>query len=59
MESIPIYEHPDYPIHTYMSIAYDSKSNRWLITVEAVDSEYSRGLGLNTEVDRLLLYTST
>lgn len=54
-----IYEHQDYPIHTYMSIAYDLKSNRWLITVEAVDPEYSRGLGLNTEVDRLLLYTAT
>jgi len=54
-----VYEHPDYPIHSYMSIAYDSDNGRWIITVEAVDPKYSKEPGLNTEVDRLLLYTST
>ncbi len=54
-----VYEHPEYPIHSYMSIAYDSDRSRWLITVEAVDPKHSKEPGLNTEVDRLLLYTST
>lgn len=54
-----IYECPDYPIHTYVIIACDLKSNRWLITAEAVDQEHSRGPGLNTEVDGLLIYTSS
>ncbi len=52
------YEHPDYPIHTYCSIARDQISDRWLTVVEAVDPERSREPGLNLEVDRVLLYTS-
>ncbi|MCD6537453.1 hypothetical protein J7L18_02425 [Candidatus Bathyarchaeota archaeon] len=53
-----IFEHPEYPIHTYSSIAYDSAEDRWLITIEAVDPIHSKEPGLNLEVDRVLLYTS-
>ncbi len=52
------YEHKEYPIHTYMTLTYDVSSNEWLIYVEAVDPTYSERLGLNTEVDRVLLFTS-
>lgn len=53
-----IYEHPEYPIHTYMSLAYHPDMGRWLIMVEAVDPSRSVEPGLNTEVDRMLLYVS-
>jgi len=53
-----MYEHPEYPIHTYTSITYDQFDERWLIAVEAVDPKFSETPGLNTEVDRLLLYVS-
>ncbi|MCD6563464.1 MAG: hypothetical protein J7K23_06060 [Thermoproteales archaeon] len=52
------YEHKDYPIHTYMTLAFDVSSEEWLIYVEAVDPVYSEKPGLNTEVDRVLLFTS-
>ena len=50
------YEHPEYPIHTYCNVVYDTLRDRWLIWVEAVDPIYSKEPGLNTEVDRVLLY---
>ncbi|MEM3479321.1 MAG: hypothetical protein QW702_06170 [Candidatus Bathyarchaeia archaeon] len=53
-----IYEHPVYPIHTYAGVAYDYAKNRWLMWIEAVDPTASKELGLNLEVDRLLLYVS-
>jgi len=52
------YEHPEYPIHTYCNVVYDFLKERWLILVEAVDPSYSVEPGLNTEVDRVLLYVS-
>ena len=52
------YEHPTYPLHTYSSVVYDPLRELWMMTVEAVDPLYSAGLGLNLEVDRVLLYTS-
>jgi hypothetical protein len=52
------YEHPQYPIHTYCNVVYDPLSNRWLTWIEAVDPILSREPGLNTEVDRVLLYVS-
>jgi len=52
------YEHEEYPIHTYCSVAYDPIKERWLIIVEAVDPVCSKEPGLNLEVDRLLLYVS-
>ena len=57
-EPLSMFEHPEYPIHTYCDITYDSLRDLWLITVEAIDPNYTKELGLNTEVDRLLLYTS-
>ena len=53
-----MYEHPEFPIHTYMSLTYSPDDGRWLMTVEAVDPQHSKEPGLNTEVDRLLLYVS-
>jgi hypothetical protein len=52
------YEHPKYPVHTYCNVVYDPPNDRWLILIEAVDPVLSREPGLNSEVDRLLLYTS-
>jgi len=52
------YEHEEYPIHTYASLAYDSIEDRWLTAIEAVDPIFSKGPGLNSEVDRLLLYVT-
>ncbi|HDJ89069.1 MAG TPA: hypothetical protein ENG40_00035 [Thermoprotei archaeon] len=52
------YEHPEYPIHTYSTLTYDYLNDRWLIFVEAVDPIKSLEPGLNTEVDRVLLYFS-
>jgi len=52
------YEHQRYPIHTYFGAARDEARGRWLIWVEAVDPKLSAEPGLNTEVDRVLLYVS-
>ncbi|MEM2178257.1 MAG: hypothetical protein QXI49_06205 [Candidatus Methanomethylicaceae archaeon] len=50
------YEHLEYPIHTYSNIIYDPFKEKWIILIEAVDPTTSKGLGLNLEVDRVLLY---
>lgn len=52
------YEHDVYPIHTYTTITLDKSRQEWLIYIEAIDPTYTKELGLNTEVDRVLLYTS-
>jgi hypothetical protein len=53
------FEHKEFPIHTYCQVIFDTlKEDRWLIWIEAVDPTYSRDLGLNSIVDRVLLYTS-
>ena len=52
------YEHEEYPIHTYASLVYDSIKDRWLTSIEAVDPTFSKEPGLNSEVDRLLLYVT-
>ena len=53
------YEHKEYPIHTYSQVVFDTiRKDRWLIWIEAVDPNCSKALGLNSEVDRVLLYTS-
>ncbi len=52
------YEHPVYPIHTYSTLAEDPSTGRWLLMIEAVDPTHSAEPGLNTEIDRLLLYVS-
>ena len=53
-----LYEHPEFPIHTYSDVVHDIFEDRWLIQIEAVDPTYSREPGLNLEVDRVLLYIS-
>ncbi|MBO3803989.1 MAG: hypothetical protein JTT11_09015 [Candidatus Brockarchaeota archaeon] len=53
------FEHREYPIHTYAQVVPDIiRKNRWLIWIEAVDPNFSKELGLNLEVDRVLLYTT-
>jgi len=52
------YEHGEYPIHTYACLAHDSIKDRWLTAIEAVDPTLSIEPGLNSEVDRLLLYVT-
>jgi len=52
------YEHGVYPIHTYASVVYDPIKDRWLTSIEAVDPTFSEEPGLNSEVDRLLLYVT-
>jgi hypothetical protein len=54
-----IYEHSEYPIHTYSNTVYDPLKERWMILIEAVDPTISKELGLNLEVDRILLYENT
>jgi len=53
-----IYEHEQYPIHTYANLVYDDLNDRWLTIIEAVDPTYSKEPGLNLEVDRVLLYVT-
>ena len=48
------YERKDYPVHGYCDIVYDPFKERFLIFIEAVDP--SSELGLNYEIDRVLLY---
>jgi len=50
------FEHEEYPIHTYANVVYDQIRERWLLWIEAVDPAHSKELGLNLEVDRVLLY---
>ncbi len=52
------YEDPNYPIHTYSTLAEDAFKGQWLMMIEAVDPTLSLEPGLNLEVDRVLLYTS-
>ncbi len=53
-----MFEHPEYPIHTYCDVVYDRLKDVWLIFIEAVDPVHTKELGWTTEVDRLLLYVS-
>jgi hypothetical protein len=47
------YERPDYPVHSYCDVVPDPLRDRILIYVEAIDPS---GIGLNKEMDRLILY---
>jgi len=47
------YERPDYPVHSYCDVVPDPLRDRILIYVEAIDPS---GIGLNKEIDRLILY---
>jgi len=50
------FERRDYPIHSYVDIVYDPFEERYLIYVESIDPTYSKDLGVNLEVDRVILY---
>lgn len=52
-EPLSPFERNDYPIHSYVDMVYDTSRERLLIYIEAIDPG---GLGLNKEVDRVLLY---
>ena len=51
-----IYEHPEFPIHTYCNVVKDPFTNEWRILIEAIDPRYTKEIGVNTEVDRLIQY---
>jgi len=57
-EWIPLspYERKDYPTHGYMNVVYDWLKNRILLYLEALDPHYTKEIGWNTQVDRLILY---
>lgn len=52
------YERQDYPIHTYVDVLPDYENDRWLLYVEAIDPTYTKEVGVDTEVDRVLAYQS-
>lgn len=51
------YERTDFPIHSYSDLVQDPDRNRLLFYVEAIDPKHSAEVGLNLEVDRVLLYS--
>jgi len=51
------FERTDFPIHSYGDLVHDPDRNRLLFFVEAIDPKHSAEVGLNLEVDRVLLYT--
>ena len=56
-EPLSPYERVDYPIHSYMDAVVDPFNERLLLFVEAIDPDLSEGIGIDKEVDRLLLYS--
>lgn len=51
------FERADFPIHSYGDLVHDPDRNRLLFFIEAIDPKHSAEVGLNLEVDRVLLYT--
>lgn len=51
------FERADFPIHSYSDLVPDPDRNRFLFYVEAIDPKHSAEVGLNLEVDRVLLYS--
>ena len=50
------YEHEKYPAHSYMTLAYDPFKKRMLIYTEAIDPKLTKEIGLNSNVERVLLF---
>ena len=50
------YEHKDHPLLGYSSTVFDRKNNRYLMYVEALDPDLSEAIGINSTVERLLVY---
>ena len=55
-EPLSPFERRDYPVHSYSDLVYDQERDRILLFIEAIDLEHSQDVGLNNEVDRVLLY---
>jgi len=51
------FESIDFPVHSYSDLVPDPDRNRLLFFVEAIDPSRSVEVGLNLEVDRVLLYS--
>jgi len=56
-EPLSQFERHDFPIHSYSDLVPDPDRNRLLFYVEAIDPKHSVEVGLNLEVDRVLLYS--
>ena len=52
------YEHADHPLLGYSSLVHLADRNLVMNYVEAIDPEYTRAIGLNETVERLLVYRS-
>ena len=50
------YEHKEQSLLGYGSLVYDPLRNRMLTYVEAIDGQFTKKMGLNQTVERLLLY---
>ena len=50
------YEHEKYPAHSYMTLAYDPFKKRMLIYTEAIDPKLTKEIGLNSNVERVILF---
>ena len=50
------YEHPEHPLLGYSSIAWDTKRDRFLFYTEAIDPTLTEAIGINSTVERLLVY---
>ena len=51
------FERADFPIHSYSDLVPDPDRSRLLLYVEAIDPGHSKEVGLDLEVDRVLLYS--
>ena len=50
------YEHREHPLLGYSTTVFDPKRQRYLMYVEAIDPELSPAVGINSTVERLLVY---
>ena len=55
-EPLSPFEHEDHPLLGYSSTVFDSKNQRYLMYLEALDPEYTEAIGINSTVERLLVY---
>ncbi len=50
------YEHPEHPLLGYSSLVVDAGRDRALFYVEAIDPKLTEAIGINSTVERLLVY---
>lgn len=50
------YEHAEHPLLGYSSMAYDAANNRFLCYLEALDPELTEAIGINSTVERVVVY---